>query len=74
MGRRPKALCCGHDVAASRLSVITHCNGRELLAEADFPSAIEPSGGLLQLTVLENANAQPAVVTIAMQRLVSTRY
>jgi hypothetical protein len=44
------------------------------LAEADFPSAIEQSGGLLQLTVLENANAQPAVVTIAMQRLVSTRY
>lgn len=54
--------------------VITHCNGWEVLAEADFPSAIEQSGGLLQLTVLENANAQPAVVTIPMQRLVTTSY
>jgi S1-C subfamily serine protease len=54
--------------------VITVCNGIPLVGEADLPRAIEESGGVLELTVLQNIDGPAGSATIQMRRIASQSY
>lgn len=54
--------------------VITHCNGIDLVDENSFPAAVEQSGGVLRMTVLDKVDGQPASISVAMERLATSSF
>lgn len=54
--------------------VVTVANGIQIADETSMPQAVEGSGGLLKLTVLDQADGQAADVTIQMQRLLAQNF
>ena len=54
--------------------IITLCNGVKIVDGAAMSAAIAKSGGVLNLTVLEQVGGEPADVSIQMQQLVVTSF
>ena len=54
--------------------VVTIANNIQIADETAMPAAIEASGGVLKLTVLDQADGQAANVTIQMERLVAQNF
>jgi len=71
------AVEAGSPAAAAGLApgmVIVQCNGLDIVDETSMPTAIEQSGGVLNMIVLDTADGTPAEVTVVMQRLVAQSF